>query len=46
MREQYFDITTEKMDFDKLVDYSKTIINDSISSKITNNSVCIFCDDG
>lgn len=46
MREKYFDITTEKMDFDKLVDYSKTIINDSISSKITNNSVCIFCDDG
>ncbi|UTC65517.1 hypothetical protein E4O00_05245 [Treponema sp. OMZ 788] len=46
MREKYFDITTEKMDFDKLVDYSKRIINDSISSKTTTNSVCIFCDDG
>ena len=46
MREKYFDITTEKMDFDKLVDYSKTIINDSISSKVANNSVCVFCDDG
>ena len=34
------------MDFDKLVDYSKTIINDSISSKVANNSVCVFCDDG